>query len=281
MKTDPTRPFCSKDITELPERYAKGTARNILSKLHKMKLTKVYCKDVFTFHILELSDPEKIRIQMSLSPMRGKGVKRLETDIGALLESLPWDELCKIHDVHLTVQVRGLYDIFKKEIKYVPDAYSKDITFGSFNWQQYRSVKVILHQTGTVSFYLSCRHCPVESSAVGFMGMAAFLGGIRNELLNVTRTLDPTLTTVSLEEVGDWQVAKWHYGRDSTQEFNGAAFNITFKMWCGALARIYLHQQNKIKKLRVEVTQTPNKPLREAVAEKLNLCCGCEKCSSR
>jgi len=217
---------------------------------------------------------------MTLSRMRGNGLKRLETDIGALLESLPWEELCKVHDVHLTFQAEGLYGVFFESGKYVPGEASKDIFFGSFIWSKYRSVKVVLHRTDTVSFYLGCTHCPVECSAVWFMSMAAFLGGIRNELLNAARKLDPKPTSESLSEVGDWLVVKWHYGRDSAQEFNGAPFNITFKMWCGALARIYVHQQDKTNRLRIEIAQNPNKPLRQAVSEKLNLCCGCKKCSN-
>jgi hypothetical protein len=182
----------------------------------------------------------------------------------------------------LSFQVKGLYTLLASTGIYEVQPVSKDLSFGSFNWSKYRSLKIVVHRTDSVSFYLSCSNCPVESSPEGFASMAAFLGGVRKELLKVVQSLNLILNEDSLPEVDDWIVKKWHFGRDSAQEFAGERFNLTFKMWCGILARIYIHHQDRTQKIRMEIIQAPNKPLRQVVAEKLNLCCSrCAGCSKQ
>ena len=265
---------------ELPEKCSKGSARNIIFKLKSLKLIKLYCRDRFAFYILESPATSAIKKPMTLSRMVGSGLKCVQIDFGALLDSLPLEELCKIHNVRLTFVAEGLYESFLKNEPSRPEIGSKDISFGKFIWSKYRSLEVILHHNGTVSFRLDCGNCPVEASAVGFACMAAFLGGVRNELLNAWKNICQEVTQERLPRVEDWKVVQWHYGRDSAQEFSGQRFNITFKMWCGELARIYVHCQDKSRKLRLEIIQNPNKPLREAIAEKLNLFCErCKWCS--
>jgi hypothetical protein len=279
---DPTRPFCSNDLTEMPEINSQGTARNVIWKFNKAGIIELFCKSRYSFYKLKSIERSKIKKPMTLYRMGGNGPKRVQVDFISLLNSLSMEELCKVHDVHLAFVAEGLYNILLSEGSYKQDLVSKDIFFGYFVWSKYRSLQVVLHRTGTVSFILDCSNCPIEASAVGFVGMAAFLGGARNELLKVCKNVEPELTEDYLPCVGDWQVTQWHYGRDSAKEFSGESFNIMFKMWCGELARVYTHYQDNIQKVRVEIVQTPDKSLIDAVAEKLNLCCGrCKWCSKQ
>lgn len=211
-KLDPTRPFCSKDITELPEKYAKGTARNITSRLHELKLIEIYCKDRYTFFILASADQFKVKKPMTVSHMGGSGLKHVQINFGALLDSMPWEELCKIHHVRLIFTAEGLYELFLENKSHQPDPVSKDISFGSFIWSKYRSLEVTLHHNGMVSLRLDCGNCPVEASAVGFACMAAFLGGVRNELLNAGKTVCSELNEEKLPQSGRLEscsVALW------------------------------------------------------------------------
>jgi hypothetical protein len=279
IKLHPDQPFSSKDIIDLPEKYAAGTARNIILRLKQLKLIKLYSRDFLAFYILATSNPGMIKKPVTLSPMGDKGPRRVQIDVGALLDSLPWEELCKIHDVHLNFLADGLYQLFLDKDTFALDAVSGDISFGSIDWSKYRSLKVILHRTGSVSFYLGCSNCPIQVSVEGFLRLASFLGGARNELLATAKAISPLFSQETLPEVTDWTVVLWHYGRDSAQEFSGASFNVTFKMWCGELARIYLHHYEQSSRVRLEVVQRPEKPLQQAIAEKLNLCCGrCKGC---
>jgi hypothetical protein len=275
---DPTRPFCSKDLVELAQIRSKGTARNINWKLKKLGIIELYCRSFNAFYKLKSIDQSKIKKPMTLYRMGVNGPKQVKVDLLSLLESLPTEELCKVHDVRLTLTADGLYNLLLRE-GYKPELVSKDIFFGCFSWSKYRSVRVILHHNGTLSFVLDCSNCPIEASTCGFVSMAAFLGGIRNQLLSVCRAIDSKITDESIPVVDIWNVVMWHYGKDSAQEFSGDGFNITFKMWCGELARIYVHEQDHCRKIRFEVVETPKKPLQQVIADKLNLCCkGCSGC---
>ncbi len=278
---DPTRAFCSGDLTELPEINSEGTGRNIIWKFKKLGLIELYCKSTYAFYKLKSADKTRIKKPMTLHRMGDKGLRRIQVDFVALLDSLSMEELCKVHDVHLDFAAEGLYNILLRNGAYKLNPISKDIFFDSFVWSKYRSLKVTLHRNGKVSSVLDCSNLPVEASVPGFVSMAAFLGGIRNNLLTVCKTIQPELTEDRLPLVENWLVTQWHYGKDSAQEFSGESFNITFKLWCGELARIYVHHQDQTRKVRLEVIETPKKSLQQVIAEKLNLCCskcgGCLK----
>ena len=281
---DPTRPFCSKDLIDEVEKIkSKGTARNVIYELNrksKFAILEVFSKSRYTFYKLKSVDRPKMKKPMTLYPMGVSGLKQIKIDLVSLLESMPWEELCKVHDVRLIFPFEKLYDFLLSRGTYKPDSHSKDINIGLFNWTNYRSVQVISHNNGKVSVILKCSQCPIETSVTDFVNLAAFLGGIRTEIFNLFSTRNES--NKKLPNVGDWVVVAWHYGRDSAQEFSGESFNITFKMWCGILARIYTHLQDKKLKLRVEVAQTPNKSLNDLTNEKLNFsCCRCKLCSKQ
>jgi hypothetical protein len=277
---DPTRPYCSKDLMDALQITSKGSARNINLGLKKRGLIELYSRSLYAFYKLRTTDQSKMRKPVTISRMGVNGVKRLKVDLVAMLEHIPVEELGRVHDVHLKFTVDGLYDPLLIPKKYAVNPYSKDISFGSFVWSKYRSGSVFLHHNGTVSVILDCSDCPVEVDTMGFVSMAGFLGGVRYELLNACKMIGTELSDSSIPLVDFWIVTMWHYGKDSAQEFSGEAFNITFKMWCGELARIYVHEQEESRKVRFEVTQTPKKPIHEILANKLCLCCGgCFACT--
>jgi hypothetical protein len=276
---DPSRPFCSGDLIDFAGIRSKGTARNINWRFKKLGITELYCKSIYAFHKLKTVDRTQIKKPVTIYRMGGNGLGRVKIDLLSLLDSMTAEELCRVHDVRLTFTADRLYDLLLSTGGYKPEFASKDIFFGSFEWSKYRSVQVFLHCNGTVSFVLDCGNCPIEASTCGFVSMAGFLGGIRNQLFNACRIIDEKLTVAVVPLVDVWKVVMWHYGKDSAQEFSGEGFNITFKMWCGELARIYVHEQDHSRKVRFEVTETPKKSLQEVIVNKLNLCCGrCSGC---
>lgn len=254
-----------------------GSARNIILRLKSLRLIKLWCRDRLAFYIIESTESSAVRKPMTLSRIGGNGLKKIEISLVDLLESLPWEELCRIHGVHLTFIAENLYKIFLNE-GYVPRQGSKDIDLGKFIWSKYRAVTVILHHNSKVSFILKCTNCPIESSPDSFICLASFLEKSWQEILSKGKLYNPTVNGAALPKVEDWLIVQWHYGKDSVQEFSGEKFNITFKIWCGLLARIYVHEQDRIQKLRIEVVQKPGKSLRQVTAEILNLCCCRCKC---
>jgi len=282
INSDPTRAYCSKDLMEQVGIKTKGTARNINWKLKKHGLIKPYCKSLFTFYKLKSTNNVKMKKPVTLYRMGVSGLRRIQPNFVSVLESLDMEEVCRVHDVHLTLVADGLYDALMHTGEFQPDRDSKDIFFGKFKWSEYRVVQVYLHRNDKVSLIADCGNCPIESSAQGFVSLAGFLGGIREKLLNRWRTADPKVSELSFPWAENWLVAMWHYGRDTAQEFSGEGFNVTFKMWCGELARIYVHEQDHFRKVRFEVTETPKKPLQEVISKKLDLCCGrCSQCSKQ
>ena len=67
-----------------------------------------------------------------------------------------------------------------------------------------------------------------------------------------------------------WTVTMWHFGRDSLTEYSGERFHIT---WEGGLKvfRIYSKgfKNKKKMKIREEIQEYPNKPLKDAFIDKL------------
>jgi hypothetical protein len=162
---DPTRPFCSKDlIDEVPRIKSKGTARNVIWKLNKkLGIIELFFKSRYSFYKLKSVERSKMNKPVTIYPMGVSGLKRVQVDFIAMLDSLPVEELCKVHDVHLALASQELYQILLKKGIYTPDSFSKDIFFGSFVWSKYRALKVILHRNGTVSFILESDNFPIEA----------------------------------------------------------------------------------------------------------------------
>lgn len=67
-----------------------------------------------------------------------------------------------------------------------------------------------------------------------------------------------------------WTVTMWHFGRDSLTEYSGERFHITWEEGLKVF-RIYSKgfKNKKKMKIREEIQEYPNKPLKEAFIDKL------------
>ena len=267
-KFRPEEPFCFLDFKD---RYAHGTIRNVFSKLKKKGLLKLYCRSGPAFYVCSSS-----KLKVSSKPMTvdhivgGGGVRGVRIDFGAFLDSLGWEDVCRVHDVVLCFSVDGLYDLLLKNDIGHSTGISKDIQFGSFVWSRGRVLKVVLHRNGKVTSYLGCSECPVEVSLDGLVRLVSFLGGVRIRLVDTATSIDSEFDEQMVSDVCDWVVVQWHYGRDGAREISGPAFNVTFKTWFNELARIYMRHDGQLLKPRLEVIETPKKTLPEAFAEKID-----------
>lgn len=268
-KLKPDLPFCYLDFIK---KFAHGTIRNAFSKLRKLGLIKLYCRSSAAFYILSSSKQKEPIKPITLTHRGDKnGVRRVRVSLGALLDSLDWEDVCRVHNVVLSFSVGKLYDLLLKDGVVKPLNRSKDIEFGSFNWSRGRELRVVLHCNGKATSYLKCSHCPIEISISSLVSLASFLGGIRHSLVQAAASINPQFNGEFVPDVSNWIVVQWHYGKDSKREISGPAFNVTFRTWCNELARIYMHYLGKSNKVRLELLQTLNKPLPEAFAEKLDL----------
>jgi hypothetical protein len=266
FRTD--EPFCFLDFKG---KYAHGTIRNALSKLKKDGLVKLYCRSSVAFYVSSSSKLKMSSKPMTVNHMVGRGgVRGVCIDLGAFLDSLDWEDICRVHDVVLGFSIDGVYDLFLENHVGQLIRVSKDIQFGSFVWSKGRVLKVVLHCSGKVTSYLKCSECPLEVSIDGLARLASFLGGIRIRLIATAASLNHEFDEQTVPDACDWVVSQWHYGRDCAREISGPAFNVTFKTWFNELARIYMRHNGQLLKPRLEVIETPKKTLPEAFAEKID-----------
>ena len=268
VKLRADEPFCFLDFKE---KYAHGTIRNAFSKLKKLGLIKPYFRSSTAFYVKSSSKLKAPSEPVTVTHTVGRGnVRRVRFDFGAFLDSLDWEDLCRVHNVVFSFSVDGLYNCSLQDNLGRLIEVSKDVDFGSFKWLKGRILKVVLHRNGKVTSYLKCSNCPVEVSLVGLAGLASFLGGVRIRLIDYAISVNPQFEEQMVPEVNNWIVVQWHYGRDGAQEISGPAFNVTFKTWFNELARIYMRRSGQSFKLRLEVVETPRKTLSQAFAEKIN-----------
>jgi len=264
----PDEPFC---FLEFIEKYAHGTIRNAFSKLRKYGLIKQYSRSSATFYVHSSSKSKEPSKPVTVTHMVGRrGVRRVRIDLGAFLDSLDWEDACRVHNVVFVFSVDGLYDLFLKNDVGRLLKVSKDIQFGSFAWIRGRTLRLVLHRNGKITSYLKCSECPVEMSLEGLVSLASFLGGVRSRMVDAAVSIHPGFDERIVPEVSDWIVVQWHYGRDGASEISGPAFNVTFKTWFGELARIYMRHNGQLLKPRLEIIETPKRTLIEAFAEKIN-----------
>jgi hypothetical protein len=266
-KARPDQPFCFMDFKD---KFAHGTIRNAFSKLRKIGLIKPYCRSGVTFYIHSSSRLKGSSKPLTLTHTVGQcKTGSIKIDLSAFLDSLDWEDVCRVHNVVLSFSVDGFYDLYR-ECACAINMTSKDVKFGSFVWSRDRILSVVLHHNGKITSYLKCSECPIEVSLDGLVGLASFLGGIRMRLVDFATSLNSQFEEQLVPKAEDWTVVQWHYGRDSKREISGPAFNITFKAWCNELARIYMRRSGHLYKARLEKIEKPRKPLPEAFAEKID-----------
>jgi hypothetical protein len=267
-KNHPDEPFCREDFID---RYAAGTIRNAFSKLSKLKLIKLYCRSGYAFYVYSGTALKKNKRLMTVSHTVGKYKTRIVTfDFFEFLDSIDIEDVCKVHNVTLIFQMRGMSSNFLANHKKKVIQDTKEIHRDSIKWSKNRLLRIVQYKNGKFVFYLKCSHCPIEVTPEGLVDLASFLGGVRENLLSKLEKSLNLFDKLSIPDVGSWIVVQWHYGKDGQREISGPAFNVTFKTWVGNLARIYMKKNRKLFRMRMEVVETPRKTLPQAFTEKMD-----------
>jgi len=267
-KHRPDQPFCFYDFKD---KYSHGTIRNAFYRLKKSGLIKFYFRSSCSFYIYKTSKLNHSHKPMTIAHMGGThDLKKIKINLASLLDSLDWEDICRVHNVVLNFSVNGLYDFYLKETNSSVNEVSKDIQLPKSVWSNGRTLKTVLHHNGKVTAHLKCSKCPVEVSIEGLVSLASFLGGIRRQLIDSHILSDLQFEENKIPRVEDWLVVQWHYGRDGRYEFSGPTLNVTFKIWCANLARIYLKNIDNRLRGRLEIVENPKKTLPELFEERVN-----------
>jgi hypothetical protein len=261
------QPFC---FIDFKDRYRHGTIRNAFSRLRKLGLIKSYFRSSCSFYVHASSKLNHARKPMTVTHTEGEGdSKNIRIDLVSILDSLDWEDVCRVHNVVLNFSADGLYDFYLNNKGFPFNDVSKDIQLPKTEWFLGRTLKTTLHHNGKVTAHLKCSKYPVEVSIEGLVSLASFLGGIRRHLVD-SLTFSDSHFEANVPRVKDWLVVQWHYGRDGRYEFSGPTLNVTFKTWCNNLARIYLKNIDKRLRGRLEIVEKPKKTLPEIFEERIN-----------
>jgi hypothetical protein len=267
-KQRPYQPFC---FFYFIKKYSHGTIRNAFSGLKKLGLIKFYFRSSCTFYVLSSSKIINLRKPMTTTHTGGKhDLNKITVDFGSLLDSLEWEDVCRVHNVNFSFKVDGLYEFYLKEKNFSINKRSKDIQLPENTWFNGRTLKTVLHHNGKVTIYLKCSRCPITVTIEGLVSLASFLGGIRERLFGSCASSKIEITLNEIPKVEDWLVVQWHYGRDGKCEFSGPTLNVTFRSWCASLARIYLKNIDNKLRGRLEIVEEPKKKLTKIFEERIN-----------
>ena len=267
------RPFCYCDFLYFEingEEYGMkhGTFRNKISKLIKSGKVEVSYRSGPTFYTLK-------------GHKFGKGMTQNHTVVSSsnnslslLLENLA---LAKnsIHDIRLRFKVDGLWSLAAGNSSFLVKAVSKDIRIGAWQFGEL-FINLTVHRTDTVSVAVGCSYKPIVADIGGVILLSNALTRVEER---ISALIDHAVLFVGQDrsnfKIPDhkgWIVTMWHFGADSITEHAGKDFCITWEVAENALIRAYTKDMKDRKhRIRIEKQEYPNKPLFQALEEKLNM----------
>jgi hypothetical protein len=264
-----------------------GTFRNKVSMLKRSGDIELAYKSLIAFYTLEGH-----RFDKPMTPTRMRDKAYSNDPIARLIQDLPMDKNA-LHDIRLRFETKGIWvylSTYHPEL--LVNQYSKDILLPTWNIEDLL-VRAIVHRTDTVSVSVGCSLEPVAADINGVVRLSnAFtrveerLGGL---LKNAGVDKACTCTNRTSEIVADinyekgcqqklqvpdyrqWIVTMWHFGTDSSVEYAGDRFSVTWEKGQHALLRAYTKtMKDKKIRIRLERQEYPNKTFPEAIEEKIN-----------
>ena len=238
-----------------------GTFRNGMLRLRKNGLIEKVYQSSLAFY-----KPTGVSIltdKVSLTNhMGGK-------TFGQLLEELNFKDPA-IHDIRLCFQAPRLYTslLLNGSLSLTPNPVSKDIKLPPIRFEnKTRAVYITAHISGTVSIQIACSEYPVQIYDSPLLSFYSMLGEVKAFLQSVQPSEG---IEIKIPDPTSWILSHCHLGRDSIVSIEGERFNITLSEATGQFMRIYVKKFNdRRQKLRIEESIAPQKPLLDAIREKL------------
>jgi len=270
------RPFCFKDFeyftaNGLTYKMTHGTFRNKISKLKKdAKIVLEYTSGI-GFYTLPGFHFGNSMTDNHMGNTTVIGV----TDLIEFIENLSLEDK-SIHDIHMSFSVPDIWEIMASNMKYknVINSRSKDIRLDPLITEDLK-IQTAVHRSDTVSVIVGCSRNPISIEDIsGILRLSNALVRVEERL---SRALDECgerlpggYEKIPIPDYVRWRVTMWHFGRDGKTEYSGEGFSVTFGHAKDTLVRIYTKNKNNGKIIRLELQQTPNKTLFDAIQEKIN-----------
>lgn len=242
-------PFSYRDLPELKH----GTVRNIFQVLRRYGLIELYDRSSLAFYWVK--GVPRPATSMTRPPVV------VPADLQRLLDGIRLGDRC-VHDIRLFCQAPGLYDSLRPGTFTLREA-SRDAALPAVV-SEMRSARVTVHRTDSVSTLVGCSPDPVPLSLEGYTELCSLLGAARQEIIRARAR------KIRVPEISTWLVQHWHYGRDGMSEVGGPRFCTTFSGFGEAILRAYTKRLRGRDTMRIELEESPRKPLPNAFFDRLN-----------
>ncbi len=195
-----------------------------------------------------------------------------------LIQNLPFDSNA-LHDIRLRFRVGGIWLLFStfSENYQRSNPVSKDILFKVFKIDQL-IVRVTIHRTDTISLMIGCSSSPVAVDTDGILRLTNALRTVRESLLEVIIDSGKVLQNSKLiiPCIMSWLVTLWHFGADASVTYTGEKFFASWQVGQNALLAVYSKEwkrkgKHAERRIRIELQESPKKPLQEALEDKRNM----------
>ena len=195
-----------------------------------------------------------------------------------VIQNLPFDGNA-LHDIRLRLRVNGIWNIVSiySENYERLNPVSKDILFKVFKIDQL-IIRVTVHRTDTISIIIGCSSSPVAVDIEGILRLTNALRTVRESLIKVIVDSGQALHNSKLVVpcVINWLVTLWHFGADASTTYTGDKFFTSWQVGQNALLAVYSKVWKRKgkrpeRRIRIELQESPKKPLQEALEDKRNM----------
>jgi hypothetical protein len=179
-----------------------------------------------------------------------------------------------LHNIRLTFQSIGVWDIFSTVYHDLIEYNSQDIKLQPLTFFNYIDVTITIHHTDTVSVAIACSSRPIAIDANDILQLFEALTRTETHLSNTIAgncgSNDNCPSTVIIRCYRKWIVKMWHFGVDSIDEYTGKEFHVTFEDGISDLFRIYTKRmENNKQKVRVEHQEYSEQDVADAFVQEL------------
>jgi hypothetical protein len=191
-----------------------------------------------------------------------------------------------VHDIRLRFASPEIYAITSSLISnnalrydYTVNSRSKDIILPVWEIRGLL-IKVTIHRTDTVSVVIGCSLDPVVLDVNGIIRLTNVLSVVEERLSRLVegfcgvkggRYDDQDMGTARVPPHSEWAVTMWHFGADSSVEYSGEKFSVTWQTAENALIRAYSKVMNdKNTRIRLERQEYPRTSLADAIERRLH-----------
>ena len=270
------RPFSFKDfeyfrVNGLRYKMTHGTFRNKISKLKKDGKIELEYTSGIGFYTLSGFHFGNSMTDNHMGNTTVIGV----TELIDFIENLSLEDK-SIHDIHMSFSVPDIWQILASNMRFknIINSRSKDIKLDPLITEDLK-IQTTVHRSDTVSVIVGCSRNPISIEDIsGILRLSNALVRVEERLSRAVdesgETLPGGYEKIPIPSYVRWKVTMWHFGRDGKTEYSGDGFSVTFGHTRDTLVRIYTKSKNNGKVLRLEIQQTPNKTLFDAIQDKIH-----------